>query len=79
MFREPVSSSTIAAIGYNEDNAVLEVEFVSGALYRYLGVDLDVYEKLRAARSVGRFFNENIKDAYRWECVEQGVGRISEA
>jgi hypothetical protein len=71
MFRDPVSSSMTAAIGYSEDNAVLEVEFVSGALYRYLGVGPDMYEKLCAAHSVGRYFNEHIKDAYPWECVER--------
>jgi hypothetical protein len=63
MFREPVSSSVIAAIGYDEEREVLEVEFTSGTIYRYLRVSLDVYEDFLASRSKGTFFNERIKDA----------------
>ena len=70
MFRELVSSSVIAAFGYDEEREVLEVEFASGAVYRYLNVSLDVFEDFRAARSKGRFFNEQIKDAFPWEQVE---------
>jgi hypothetical protein len=71
MFREPVSSSTIAAIGYDEETGTLEVEFVSGTVYRYRGVSQDVFEDFRAALSKGRFFNWHIKDAYPWEGVER--------
>ena len=67
---EPVSSSAIAAIGYDEDREVLEVEFTSGTAYRYLRVSLDVFESFLAARSKGRFFNKRIKDAYPWELIE---------
>jgi lysyl-tRNA synthetase class 2 len=71
MFREPVSSSMIAAVGYDEDREVLEVEFSSGTVYRYLRVSLAVFEAFLAARSKGRFFNERIKDAYPWEQVDR--------
>jgi KTSC domain-containing protein len=68
--REPVSSSLIAAIGYDEDCEMLEVEFASGALYRYHGIPAEVFDALYAARSKGKFFNEHIRDAYPWEQVE---------
>jgi hypothetical protein len=67
LFREPVSSSLIAAIGYVEESGTLEVELRSGAVYRYLGVGSDVYEDFRAAASKGAFFNAHIKDAYPFE------------
>lgn len=70
MFRDPVDSSTIAAIGYDEESEVLEIEFVAGAVYRYLGVSTEVFDTFTKARSLGRFFNEHIKDAYPWEKVE---------
>ena len=47
----------------------LEVEFVSGAIYRYRGVSQDVFEDLRQAPSKGAFFNVRIKDAYPFEQV----------
>jgi hypothetical protein len=71
LHREPVPSSAIVAIGYDEQSEMLEVEFVSGAVCRYFGVDADVYEDFRAASSKGSFFNRHIKDAYRWESVER--------
>jgi hypothetical protein len=70
MLRERVSSSSIAAIGYADDAETLEVEFVTGTVYRYRGVDADVYENFRQAPSKGAFFNTHIKDAYPWEQVE---------
>ena len=70
MFREPVVSESIAAIGYDDDAEALEVEFVTGRVYRYRGVSQDVFEDFRQAPSKGAFFNKHIKDAYAWEQVE---------
>ena len=70
MFREPVVSESIAAIGYDDDAEALEVEFVTGRVYRYRGVSQDVFEDFRQAPSKGAFFNRHIKDAYAWEQVE---------
>jgi len=70
MFREPVSSRSIAAIGYDDDAETLEVEFVTGSVYRYRGVSQDVFEDFRQAPSKGAYFNAHIKDAYAWEEVE---------
>jgi hypothetical protein len=65
--REPVDSSVLASVGH--DHGVLEVEFTSGALYRYANVPVAVYEALMAAESHGTFFNEHVRDAYRYERV----------
>jgi hypothetical protein len=70
MYREPVASESIASIGYDDDAEVLEVEFVTGTVYRYRGVPEDVYDDLRQAPSKGAYFNRHIKDAYPFEQVE---------
>ena len=70
MYREPVSSRSIAALGYDDDTETLEVEFVSGTVYRYRSVSQDVFEDFRQAPSKGAYFNQHIKDAYPWEQVE---------
>jgi hypothetical protein len=67
MRRDPVSSSSIAAIGYDPRKGVLEVEFVHGRLYRYRGVEADVHRDFRTAASKGTFFNAHIRDAYPCE------------
>jgi len=71
LHREPVSSSVVAAIGYDEGGQVLEIEFISGAVCRYFGVEPDVYEDFRSASSKGTFFNRHIRDAYPWEGAER--------
>jgi hypothetical protein len=67
MDRQPVSSSNIASIGYDEGSGTLEVEFLNGAVYRYFDVPSNLYEALMAAASHGTFLNANIKGAYQYE------------
>jgi hypothetical protein len=61
IIRTPVVSSNIAAIGYDADTETLEVEFVSGALYRYQGVPADAYQALMNAKSIGSHFSARIR------------------
>lgn len=62
----PVSSSNIAAIGYDEGSMTLTVEFLSGTLYQYFDVSSQVYQELMAAGSVGTYFSQNIRNNYRY-------------
>jgi hypothetical protein len=62
--RIPVSSSDIASIGYEAETLTLEVEFLSGRIYQYFGVPVEVYEAFMNAGSYGRFFHYNIKNRY---------------
>ncbi len=70
--RAPVQSSAIAAVGYSKRLHVLEIEFVNGAIYRYLDVPSDVYRDLLAAKSKARFYDQNIRAKYRSVQVRQG-------
>jgi hypothetical protein len=64
MRRIPVRSSVIAAIGYDTETAVLEVEFRSGDVYRYFAVPPSVHKALLEAESPGAYFNKHISDHY---------------
>lgn len=64
MRRVRVESSVLASVGF--EAGTLEVEFVSGAVYRYLDVPAAEYAALRWADSHGAYFNEHIKDDYRY-------------
>jgi hypothetical protein len=69
--RRSVSSSVIRSIGYDEKSSALEIEFIHGAIYRYLNVPRHAYDGLLKAASHGEFFNERIKDAgYRYARVK---------
>jgi hypothetical protein len=64
MLRAPVSSSSIASVGYDRGQEVLEVEFRSGAVYRYYSVPRSLVRSLLDAPSKGAFLNRNIRNRY---------------
>jgi hypothetical protein len=63
----PLSSSNIAAAGWDEDTRTLTVEFSSGSTYTYSGVPRDVYEGLLSAPSAGSFFARQIRGRYSYQ------------
>ena len=52
------------SVGYESKSKILEIEFQSGAVYRYLEVPKRVHEGLRRAESKGQYFNGEIRDEY---------------
>lgn len=72
MQRNPVPSSDVKSVGYAD--GTLEVEFQTGAVYRYLKVPQEVYDSLCRAPSVGRFLAAYVKPVYRWEKVDTPPG-----
>ncbi len=67
MERTKVNSTNIAAIGYEEETSILEVEFKRGGVYQYSGVSIGVHSSLINAESKGKFFAEHIRDSYSFE------------
>ena len=63
--RQPVESTAIAKIGYSKRRHILEIEFVNGAVYRYLDVPVTVYRDLMSSESKARFYDSNIRRHYR--------------
>jgi KTSC domain len=63
--REPISSSALATAGYSKRRHILEIEFVNGAIYRYLDVPPSIYRDLMSAGSKARYYDSNIKGNYR--------------
>jgi len=70
MNRQPVQSSNIRAIGYDPATRTLEIEFHSGGIYQYFDVPESVHSGLLAAPSKGSYFNERIKDRYRYQQIQ---------
>jgi uncharacterized protein YuzE len=62
-----VGSSVIASVEYDDDAQELDITFTSGKIYRYFDVPADIHAGLVDAESPGKFFNKEIKDAYRFE------------
>ena len=68
--RTPVESSSLVSIGFARKAQILEIEFRSGAIYRYLGVPPAVFEELKKAESKGRYFAQAIRGKYEFRRSE---------
>ena len=64
MHRHHVSSTSLISVGYDAPSETLELEFSSGAVYRYRTVPELVYDALMRAPSKGRFVNLVVRDAF---------------
>lgn len=64
MDRIPVESSNVAEVGYDEDSMIMEVAFLSGGVYQYLGVPKHIHNMMMAAPSKGRFLHEQVKNVF---------------
>jgi len=64
----PVSSSHLAAVGYDAEARELTIEFTDGNTYTYAGIEAQLYEDLMSASSPGSFFWRYIRQRpFTWE------------
>lgn len=61
-----VESEAIAEIDYAPASETLFVRFVEGDWYSYFDVPPDMHSAFVAAESHGRFFQNRIRDRYRY-------------
>ncbi|WP_339828957.1 KTSC domain-containing protein [uncultured Parvibaculum sp.] len=63
------TSSNIALIRYDNEQATLEVGFHNGGTYHYYDVPSQVADELERAESKGSFLASSIKGHYRYSKV----------
>ena len=66
----PVSSSNIESIGYDEQNQEVYVRFLNNSLYVYNVVPAHEYQNLMDAPSQASYLNRNFKNVYPYERIE---------
>lgn len=64
--RMAVDSSLISSLEYSTEQ-ILDLEFRSGATYRYFDVPQPVVEALITAESKGAYFNRNIRTRFPYQ------------
>ena len=72
MPREPIVSTSIASIGYAAMSSMLEVEYVNGGVYQYMGVSADEHQALMDASSKGEHVNRYIRGCFSFRKVAGG-------
>lgn len=65
----PVSSSNVAAIGYDETTQILCIEFLNSSRYIYKGVPSNEFSGLQNAPSIGSYLHRNIKNRFPYERI----------
>ena len=72
-------STVIRRFAYRADVAALDIEFVTGRVYRYVSVPAEVAAELAGVRSKGGYFNRAIRDRFAcrrlrgWEPPDEPV------
>ena len=61
-----VDSEAIDEIAYDDSRSTLFVRFAHGGWYSYFAVPRGVYDAFVVAESHGRFFQQQIRDRYRY-------------
>jgi hypothetical protein len=69
MNRDPVSSSSITSVGYDDQSQTLEIEFSNGSVYQYYNVGSDMFDQFIAAPSKGQFLHAYIRNAFPFSKV----------
>jgi hypothetical protein len=65
--RVAVESSSVMSVGFDASLSAMEVEFASGAVYRYFSVPAALHAALLIASSRGVFFNRHIRAKFAFE------------
>lgn len=68
---QPVESSMIKAVGYDETSSTLEVLFDSGKTYLYSEVPNHVYSELMESDSKGSYMRDFVIDCYPYQQVKK--------
>ena len=69
MTREPVSSSSLAEVGYHGPTETMEVCFKNGRIYQFFDVPRAVYDELMRAESPGGYLSSEVKGRFRYARV----------
>ena len=64
-----VSSSNLAAVGYDVENQIVHVQFLNGFEYIYKGVPQHEFDGLLNAPSLGSYLHRNYKNVYPYERI----------
>lgn len=67
---QPLTSSMLTSIDYNEATQTLQVTMRNGNIYQYANVPRETAREFANAESAGTYFNTQIKPLYAFEKLE---------
>jgi len=70
MDMQPVVSSNISAVGFDDKTNTMRIQFTSGATYEASAAKSD-FDIFMASKSKGIHFNKVLKKAFAWSKIEK--------
>lgn len=68
---EPVTSSNLAAVGYDTATQTLAVKFHSSeTVHHYSDVPPEKFERMQTAKSIGSFFSREVRAQHPHRAIE---------
>jgi hypothetical protein len=64
MILHKLKSSMVYAVGYSEEDSILEIVFRKGSIWAYEGVPKEVFDGLLLSGSPGSYVRDNILSCY---------------
>jgi hypothetical protein len=62
---QPVKSSALEEVGYDEASSTLAVKFKHGATHYHAGVPQELFHQLLTAPSIGSFYSSSIRGKFK--------------
>jgi len=62
-----VISSHLDMVGYDALNSTMMIQFKTGDIYEYSGVDEQTYNDLLTSQSIGQYFTKNIRNRFSYK------------
>jgi hypothetical protein len=66
MKRIAVESTSLAAVAYQAERELLQIEFRDGSIYQYFSVPAELHDGLLQATSKGGYFNRAIRGKFAY-------------
>lgn len=63
-------SSAVTKVMYRDDVSAMRVVFKNGSTVEYSDVPQSVFDELKAADSVGKYINANVRNKYDFKYVD---------
>jgi hypothetical protein len=70
MNRTAIASPGITQVGYEEGSEILEIEFVSGKIYQFYNVPLNLFSQLMDSSHKELYYETHILERFPYKRIE---------
>lgn len=68
---EAVISTNVKAIGFDNKEGIMRVQFLNGGTYDAAGAKQEDFDNFKSSKSLGKYFNQILKKSFTWKKIEK--------